>query len=222
MPKSKRAQVVHLSKVKKKPRTQKDALIDDLRATTDQFANAYVLEVENQRNKELTDVRKHFRPGRIYLGKNKVMAVALGDCPEKECQDNIHKMTPHLQGICALLFTDQAPEEVLKFCKSFQPSVQPRCGTIATETVTLPAGPDTLVKFPFSMEVHLRKLGMPTILKDGKIILLGDYVVCTEGEMLNAQQAQLLKLLQHDMDCFRLKVICRWSKGGDFQEYVDQ
>ncbi len=42
------------------------------------------------------------------------------------------------------------------------------------------------------MEQHLRSLGLPTILKDGKIQMLSDYTVCTPTKPLTVDQCQLL------------------------------
>lgn len=69
-----------------------------------------------------------------------------------------------------------------------------------------------MLKFPGSIEAHLRSLGMPTILKEGKIILLNDFIVCTEGKQMTVDQAQILKLLDIRMAEFRLAPAAVWEK----------
>ena len=49
-----------------------------------------------------------------------------------------------------------------------------------------------LKQFSHSMEPHLRKLGLPTSLQKGVIMLLNDYTVCKEGDNLTSEQASLL------------------------------
>lgn len=61
---------------------------------------------------------------------------------------------------------------------------------MATDTVTLPAGP--LPQFPHSIEPHLRQLGMPTSLQKGIVTLLKEFTVCKAGESLKPEQARML------------------------------
>ena len=91
-----------------------------------------------------------------------------------------------------------------------------RAGVAATETVELPAGP--LPNFPHNMEPYLRKLGLPTRLTNGVVMLLADHQVCRDGQELSGDQAKLLQLLDIKMATFALSLQCRWSED-DFVEY---
>jgi mRNA turnover protein 4 len=51
---------------------------------------------------------------RFFLGKNRVIAVALGRNKEDECKDNVHQIAKRLKGQCGVLFTDKPKDEVLK------------------------------------------------------------------------------------------------------------
>ena len=52
---------------------------------------------------------------RFFLGKNKVMMVALGRGVEDEYRDNLHRISRQLTGQRGLLFTNQSKDEVLKY-----------------------------------------------------------------------------------------------------------
>lgn len=65
-----------------------------------------------------------------------------------------------------------------------------RSGNIATEDVTINAGP--LTQFQHTMEPQLRKLGMHTSLKKGIVTLESDFVLCKKGDKLTPEQARLL------------------------------
>ena len=65
-----------------------------------------------------------------------------------------------------------------------------RSGNVATEDVTIHAGP--LEQFQHTMEPQLRKLGLHTSLKKGVIHLDTDFEVCKNGDKLNPEQARLL------------------------------
>mmetsp|Transcript_8713 Transcript_8713/g.7266 ORF Transcript_8713/g.7266 Transcript_8713/m.7266 type:complete len:115 (+) Transcript_8713:56-400(+) len=84
MPKSKRNQVVNLTKVsKRQTRDRKDKAIEEIRECLEKFRFAYVLKLENQRNNLLKALRDDLKPGRLFCGRNKVMQVALGVDAEK-------------------------------------------------------------------------------------------------------------------------------------------
>ena len=68
------------------------------------------------------------------------------------------------------------------------------------------------VPMQHSVEPHLRKLGLPTRLDKGKIMLDGDFVVCKEGEVLGSGQASLLKLFGVAMAEFGVEVKVVWEK----------
>lgn len=65
-----------------------------------------------------------------------------------------------------------------------------RTGNIATEEVTIVAGP--LTQFQHTMEPELRKLGMHTSLRKGVVTLDTDYTICKKGDKLKPEQARLL------------------------------
>jgi len=65
-----------------------------------------------------------------------------------------------------------------------------RSGNPATETVSIPEGPQA--QFSHTMEPQLRKLGLPTVLKRGIVTLERDYLVCTARDVLTPEQARVL------------------------------
>lgn len=223
MPKSKRAKVISLTKVKKKPKSAKDTLIEEVREAATKFKYALVVSVENERNTFLKEIRRKLGAGcRLFYGKNKLLQHALGTEAQRECEDGIHKVSNMISGHTGLLCTD-APVDKIRDCfAEYQPSDYARCGGLATETVVLPEGEEALSHMPHSIEAHLRQVGMPTQLKAGKILLLGKHTVCKEGQPLTSDQAQVLKLLGIKMAHFRMIVEAKWTKeGGKFETYND-
>ncbi|CAE7488396.1 MRTO4 [Symbiodinium sp. CCMP2456] len=216
--KSKRNKVITLTKVKKRPKEKKDELIDGIRESCEEFSRLFLVSIENERNQFMQEIRKRLRPGKLVCAKNKVMQTALGMSPESECQDNVHKIAEMISGHCALLFTNSTPEEVESAFAAYRPSDFARSGSLATDTVVLPKGTDALASLPHSIEAHLRQLGLPTVLKEAKIHLLGDHTVCTAGKELSADAAQVLKLLGIQQAQFTLSVEAHWQKGGAFKD----
>jgi len=218
MPKSKRDKKISLTRTKKKGLETKQNLVEEIRKCIDEFARVFVFSVEHMRNNKLKDVRMEWRHSRFFLGKNKVMALALGRSAEEEIADNLHKVTQFLAGQKGLLFTNQTKEEVLEYFDSLSESDYARSGDIATETVLLKEG--LLEQFPHSIEPQLRQLGLPTKLQRGVPALLTDHTVCTEGDMLSPEQARILKLLGKEMAAFRLVMQCVWTRhDGNFEDF---
>jgi mRNA turnover protein 4 len=98
---------------------------------------------------------------------------------------------------------------------TYEESEFARAGGIASGTISLEAGFDALDRFPHSMEVQLRKLGLPTMLYDGKVKLLANHTICNEGDVLTASQAQLLKLLGIQMAKFEIIIKAIYDKDAE-------
>eukprot|EP00124_Ichthyophonus_hoferi_P003218 Ihof_evm2s266 gene=Ihof_evmTU2s266 len=190
MPKSKRNKVFNLTETKKKGNVLKTGLVDEIRKCVEEYAFIYVFSVRNMRNTKLKDIRTEWRHSRFFMGKNKVMAVALGRTPEEEVAADLHKVSKKLVGNVGLLFTNSTKEEVVEWFATHVENDFARSGSVATTDFIVPEGP--LEQFPHSMEVQLRQLGLPTSLKKGIILMDREHKICREGDSLTPQQAQLL------------------------------
>ena len=51
---------------------------------------------------------------RLFFGKNKVMALALGNSPQTEIMEGLHKLSKKLVNDVGVLFTNKPKDEVLK------------------------------------------------------------------------------------------------------------
>lgn len=224
MPKSKRAKVVHMTQVDKKDKEARRALFDKIREASDEYTQVFVFGVENMRNTYLKDVRAHFADSRIFFGKTKVMAKALGQTDSEEYQPGFSKLSPYLTGNVGLLFTNRAANEVLGYFENLSEVDFARAGVKANRDFVIPEGvvystggeqpADSDVPLPHSVEITVRKWGMPTRLHQGKVMLDVDYTVCKEGQTLNSHQTALLKMFGIAMSEFKIQVKAYWT-GGD-------
>eukprot|EP00916_Digyalum_oweni_P016359 GHVL01026839.1.p1 GENE.GHVL01026839.1~~GHVL01026839.1.p1 ORF type:complete len:220 (-),score=39.41 GHVL01026839.1:20-679(-) len=219
MAKSKREKNYKFTKVKPKQKERKSALIENLRKINYEYF--YLINLDNQRNAFLKKVRDDLKPGRIFLGKNKVMKHALGTSPENELFHNIHLLTEELVGFRGLLCTDSPPEEILKYFAQFRPDEYAKCGFIAPDDMILKKGSPQIAQFPHSMEPQLRKLGLPTLLSNGEISMMGDFSICKEGQPLSPEAAQILKLLKIKLGTFSVQVEKCLTKSGEIINYKD-
>lgn len=150
---------------------------------------------------------------RFYFGKNKVMAVALGRFIDEDHRENLHKVSERLRGQCGLFFTNAPKEKVLQWFDEYRDEDYARAGFRATQQVLLDQGP--LPQFQHSLEPHLRRLGLPTSLQKGVVMLVKDHEVCKEGEVLKPEQASILKLLGIKMATFKITMEFIWNADGN-------
>ncbi|KAF2746160.1 mRNA turnover protein 4 [Sporormia fimetaria CBS 119925] len=231
MPKSKRARVVHLSKTDKKGKELSQKLFANVQEAADNFQHIFVFSVENMRNSYLKQVRTEFSDSRLFFGKTKVMAKALGTTPADEHLPNLSALSAHLNGNVGLFFTNRDPKEVIEYFSAYSETDFARAGIEATQTITVPAGvvhsrggqipADDDVLLPHSVEVTVRKWGMPTRLEKGKVVLDADYTICKEGETLNSHQTALLKLFGVAMADFKLDMKAYYTAATESVTEVD-
>ncbi|KAF5382716.1 hypothetical protein D9615_002914 [Tricholomella constricta] len=223
MPRSKRSKLVSLTKVEKKTKEQKNAMMQELQENAEKWRYCWLFEVGSMRNAHLKTVRKLWKDSaRIFLGRGAVMAKALGLTPEEEHRAGIHKLAKQIKGQVGVLFTNSPPQEVIDWFVDFKQPDFARAGNTASRTVVLPAGPvmrhhsDPPEPFPHNEEPQLRKLGLTTTMNRGVPTLTTSHELCKKGKPLTGEQAQLLKLIGHKMVVFRVGLIARWdSETGD-------
>ncbi|TFK40525.1 ribosomal protein L10-domain-containing protein [Crucibulum laeve] len=218
MPKSKRQKLVSLTKVSKKTKEHKNALMTQIQESCEKWRYCWLFEVGSMRNAHLKTVRKLWKDSaRIFFGRGAVMAKALGTTPEEEHRDGIYKLAKQIKGQVGILFTDTEPQEVIEWFADFQQPDFARAGNVASKTVILPAGPvmrrhsEPHEPFPHNEDPQLRKLGLSTSLNRGVPTLSAPHKVCDKGKPLTPEQAQILKLIGEKMVVFRVGLLSRWD-----------
>ncbi|KAJ9497495.1 mRNA turnover and ribosome assembly protein [Exophiala xenobiotica] len=237
MPQSKRNRIIHTSKTHKNRKELVRRLAANVQEAAQQYNYIWVFSVENIRNNFLKQVRSDLDDSRIMMGKTKVMMVGLGQNAETECVPGVSKLVPYVKGEMGLLFTNREPSEIEEY---FQDSLNldyARSGTAATREVVIPPGQlHTMYgvdggeedPLPIQIEPTLRKLGIPTRIVKGKVVLeerpegaMDDddeegYLVCREGDTLDSRQTNILKILGVRMSEFKmnLKAVFDKSEGA--------
>jgi len=220
MPKSKRDKKVSLTKTAKHDKEWKKKMILDLKESAELYENIYMFKVVGMRGNALRELRMDWKDSKIFLGKNKIMEVALGRSEQTEVKQNLHLLTARITGESGVLMTNKDRKEVQKFFDSFVQKDYARAGNVAAETVRIPEGP--LPQFSHAIEPHLRSLGLPTCLKRGVVTMLKKYKVCKRGQVLNPEQAKILKLMEIQMAEFRIILDCVWSSPDSFLVLVEE
>ncbi|KZC05107.1 mRNA turnover protein 4 like protein, partial [Dufourea novaeangliae] len=105
---------VSLTKTSKKGLVLKQQIVEDVRNTVEKYARIFLVSVHNMRNNKLKDLRAEWKDSRFFFGKNKVISLALGNTPDKEIAEGLHKLAEALRGQCGLLFTNRTQKEACK------------------------------------------------------------------------------------------------------------
>ncbi|CAG7720892.1 unnamed protein product, partial [Allacma fusca] len=70
---------------------------------------------------------------------------------------------------------------------------------VGTKQIKLVLVEGKLDQFPQSIEPDLLSLGLPTSVQKEVVTLIKEYAVCKKGQVLNANEATILKLLEKPM-----------------------
>jgi mRNA turnover protein 4 len=126
-----------------------------------------------------------------------------------------------------LFFTDTEPQEVIEWFNDFKQPDFARAGNNANRTVIIPAGPvmrhysDPPEPFPHNEEPQLRKLGLTTHMNKGVPTLSNPHKLCERGQILTAEQTQLLKLIGEKMIVFRVRLMASWDASSGNVTQID-
>lgn len=202
MPKAKRAQVVHLTKVKPatKGRAIREAFINKVREAFDSYSSVYLFSVKNMRNAFFQDLRQSLKhDSRIFFGKVKLMAKAAEKCGQFG-EAVTKELAERLKGNVCLLFTNLSGDEVTDAVSSIGERDFERPGQHALDTVTIEAGPlhqmhDPSLLIPTTQENMLKHSGLSNIHRDkeGRLAIPAPHVLCRKGDKLTVEQCKLLR-----------------------------
>jgi len=220
MPRSKKSQEVFLTQTSKKTRDHKQRVIQDIRNAIDEHKTLYIFSYENMRSQLFKKIRMDFRSARIFLGKNKLMQIALGKQMTDEYSENLHLLSKYISGSVGLFLTNESHEHVENYFTNLVEQDYAKAGSIAVRTVEITA--DMLQTYPPSMVDQFRQLGLPVDLKNGKLEFVSGqkqhYRICSDGDTLSVESCKLLHQFGIKMAEFKVKLVCRWvSMDGSIE-----
>ncbi|KAG9291071.1 hypothetical protein G9A89_012943 [Geosiphon pyriformis] len=195
--------------------SKKLGLTKNIRECVEKFQYIWLFSVKNMRNNHLKTVRRQLNDNRFFFGNNKVIQQAFGKTKETAYKFNLDIFGKRLTGEVGLLFTQLPVSSIVMYFQDFEEADYARSGHLNNQEVTIPAGvvcrgspPEPC---PPSMETELRKLGLPTLLRNGNIVIDQDFVICSPGQVLNSNQSHLLKQLMIKVAAFKVHLLCYYD-----------
>lgn len=159
--------------------------------------------------------------GRLFLGKNKLLQVALGRSSEDEYSDNLHALSSKLSGSVGILCTNVESKLVEEYFAKLSVADYARSGTSSSRSVVITN--DEIETHPVSMVELFRKLGLPVEVKNGRVSFVGgrrEYEVCRAGDVLSVEQCKILTHVGVKLSTFKIDLVCRWEKNdGAVEEF---
>ncbi|QPG73642.1 mRNA turnover and ribosome assembly protein [Brettanomyces nanus] len=218
MPRSKRSKLVTLAQTDKKGRESKVKLFDDVRKSLDSHRYTWALQMDDVRTPVLQDIRRDWSGSKLIMGKKKVLHKAFGETREEEYKENLHKLVGYDQGFVGYLFTDESPETVDSYFRSYVKNDYARANNRSPITFIVPEGTlysragqisiEDDVPMQHTMEPTLRnKFQMPTKIVKGKITLTEPFKVVNEGDVLSVKQAVIMKTFGVAAAEFKVKIL---------------
>lgn len=118
-----------------------------------------------------------------------------------------------ITGNRGLLFTNKPQSEVVEYFSQFSASHFARSGFECTGNYKLAEGALPADRCPHPMEPLLRKLGLPTELKMGKVLLRQDVNVAHKGDVLTPEQCKILQIFGVKLATFKIHLLYAFEEG---------
>jgi large subunit ribosomal protein L10 len=123
----------------------------------------------------------------------KMTKITLMKLAFKKCDKDVSKLEPYLNGMPALLFSEENPFKLYSILKQEKSKAPIKGGQEAPHDIVVPAGPTDFPPGPIIGQ--LGSLGIPTGVDAGKVAVEEDTVVAEAGETVSQELAGILTRL---------------------------
>lgn len=173
----------HVSNEKKK-------IVKEFTDLINKYPVVAIVNVENLPAKQLMIMRRNLRgKAEIKMTKGRLISIAL----DKSDKPNIAELKKHLEGMPALLVSNESPFKLFKTLKKSSSPAPIKAGQKAPKDIVVPAGGTGFAPGPIIGE--LGSFGIKSGIEGGKIAVKEDKIVAKEGEVVKAKLAGILQRL---------------------------
>ncbi|MFX0095528.1 MAG: 50S ribosomal protein L10 [Candidatus Hodarchaeota archaeon] len=127
----------------------------------------------------------------IKIAKNTLKTLAIDACVKKK--PGIQKLKEHIDGSCALVFTNHDPFYLQSILQKTQMPVPAKVGQEVPDDVIVPAGDTGLNPGPVMSQ--FREAGITTRVEQGKIKIVKDTKMLSKGDIVTENHASILAKL---------------------------
>ncbi|MEK6935057.1 MAG: 50S ribosomal protein L10 [Nanoarchaeota archaeon] len=184
-----------------------------------------IVNLENLPAFNLMKIKSQLK-GKLVLkySKKRLMKIVFSESEDK----NIQELGEKLDGIPALIFTNEDPFKLFQLLKQSKSPALAKPGDKAPRDIVIPAGPTDFTPGPIIGE--LGQLGIKTSVEGGKVAIKQDKLLVKEGEEINFKNAELMAKLKIEPMEIGLNLILTYGNNEilvrsvldiDIDEYVN-
>lgn len=176
-----------------------------------------LVNMENLPAQQLSNMRSQLR-GKVVILMTKKRLLKIVFEQMKDEKKGIEKLSEHLTGMPALIFTKDNPFALMSTLNKNKSNAPARGGQIAPKDIIVPAGPTPFAPGPIISE--LGQAGIKAGIEGGKVAVKADSVVARKGEVIKDKVASILTRLGiHPMEV-GLDLIAVYEGGTIFTKDV--
>ncbi len=177
----------------KRGRNRKLEQIDTIVDLAEQNTLVGLVNLSGISSKALQDIRSSMRAGEVVatikVAKNTLKTLAL----EKSKKKDLKKLIPHIDGSCAMIFTNANPFQLQRFLNQNQVPASAKTGQISPLDVFVSEGVTNLDPGPIIGE--LGSIGLQTRIEKGKIRIIKTAKILSPGDTVTEAHASVLARL---------------------------
>ena len=150
----------------------------------------------------------------IKMSKRRLLKIAL----DQSSKENIVELKNYLQGMPALLFTNENPFKLFKKLKKNKSNAPAKAGQTAPNDIEVKAGPTSFAPGPIISE--LGSVGIKCGVENGKIAIKEDGIVAKRGDVISGKLAEILTRLGIEPMEVGLDLVATYENGVIFNKDV--
>jgi len=192
----------HISEEKKK-------VVKEFTDLINKYDVIAAVNVENLPAKQLNQIRASLRgKADLLMTKKRLLKIAL----ENSKKENMTDIIKYLEGMPALLFTNENPFTLYKILKKSKSPAPIKGGQKTPKDIVVSAGPTNFAPGPIIGELGMFKI--KSGVENGKVAVKADSEVAKEGDVINATLAALLTRLEIYPMEIGLNLTAAYEKGN--------
>ena len=152
----------------------------------------------------------------IYVTKKRLMKIALDKIKDKK--QNIDKLKENLEGVPALIFTEENPFKLFKTLSKSKSATFAKPGQLAPRDLVIPAGPTPFGPGPIIGE--LGQLGIKAGIEGGKVVIKQEFTAAKQGAPISEKIASFLMKMGVTPVEIGLNLTAVYEAGSIFKQDV--
>ena len=177
--------------------TRKEAQIETIVKLTEENSVVGITDLSGISSKAIQGIRTSLRSGEVNatlkVAKNTLKSIALEKLQEKTSKKVVDQFLSHINGSCALIFTNENPFKLQRFLSKNTVPAPAKTGQISPVDVFIPEGVTNLDPGPIISE--LGSIGLQTRIEKGKIRITKTAKVLSTGDTVSETHAAVLTRL---------------------------